>query len=86
MRNAKKDRAIVQSGYGADAALRYVMNELQTGTAINQISRDPVDMGGGWQYKVDDIVALGTEEFRVSTSGLLRGKVKRKAVAIIDDG
>jgi len=85
MRNAQKDRAVVQASYGADAAVRFVMNELRNGVDYQDISNSTVDMGGGWQYRVDNIELLANDEYRVSTSGLLRGLVKRRAVAIIDN-
>ena len=86
MRNAQNDRNVVQSGYGADAGVRLAMNELQVGTLPANISTSPQSMGGGWQFKIDKVESLGNEEFKVTTSGILRGKVKRRAVAIIDDG
>lgn len=86
MRNAQNDRNVVQSGYGADAGVRLAMNELQIGTPPANITTAPQYMGGGWQFKIDSVEALGNEEFKVTTSGILRGKTKRRAVAIIDDG
>lgn len=86
MRSAHKDRAAVMTSYGADGALQVVMNDLRAKVPPEDISRASVDMGGGWSFQVENVEALAEEQFRVTTVGLLRGKVLRRAVAIIDDG
>ena len=87
MRNAHQDRALVQAGFGADAALRTVMDDLYHDVSWRDIQTGvPVTLSGGWKYQVDKIEEIEEGVYRVTTSGLLGNKVIRRAVAIVDDG
>lgn len=86
MRSAHKDRVAVMTSYAADGALQVVMNDLRNSVPPASVSRTAVQTGGGWSYQVEDVETLAKEEFRVTTVGLLHGKIQRRAVAIIDDG
>lgn len=87
MRNAQHDRAIVQAGYGADAALRVVLDKLYYDTPWQAIASEPPEViTGEWKYAVEKIEEIEEGTYRVTTVGLLRNKVKRRAVAIVDDG
>ena len=56
MRNAHQDRALVQAGFGADAALRTVMDDLYHDVSWRDIQTGvPVTLSGGWKYQVDKI-------------------------------
>jgi hypothetical protein len=88
MRSAQRDRAVVQSAYGADAAMLSVMNDLYASVAdYDEIALNvEVPMANGWSYAVESVEQIAPEEFRVTTRGSLRGVVQRRAVALIDDG
>lgn len=87
MRNAKHDRAAVQAGYGADAALLRVMDQLAEEVPWQAIAlNSPEPLSGGWQFQVEKIEPMEEGVFRVTTSGLLDNKVRRRAVAVIDNG
>lgn len=93
MRSAQKDRSSVMASYAADAGVQHAMSQLKiamntppSAFNVNEISKAPRELGSGWQYKIEDIVEIAPEEFRVTSVGMLRGKVQRRAVAIIDDG
>jgi hypothetical protein len=88
MRSAQRDRSVVQSAYGADAAVQSVMNALLVDA--KRYAEIPlnveVPVGNGWSYAVESVEQIGIEEFRITTRGSLRGVVQRRAVALIDDG
>lgn len=87
LRSAQRDRSVVQSTYGADAAVLSVMNDLYAGVKADQIVvGTQTTMANGWTYSVEEVEKMGLELFRVTTSSSLHGKVQRRAVAIIDDG
>lgn len=88
LRGAHRDRSVVQSAYGADAAVQSVMNALYVDVSkFNQIPLNvEVPVGSGWTYAVESVEEIAPEEFRITTRGSLRGVVQRRAVALVDDG
>lgn len=91
MRSAQRDRAVVQSTYGADAAVQSVMNDLLAGLEADEIATGTVTaVANGWSYSVEEVEQIGVEQFRVTTNASFKGPlgeiIQRRAVAIIDDG
>ncbi len=88
LRSAHRDRSVVQSAYGADAAVLSVMNALYVDVSdYDDIPLNvEVPVANGWTYAVESVEQIDIEEFRITTRGSLRGVVQRRAVALVDDG
>lgn len=87
MRNAQEDREILQGGLGADAALKVALDKLYHDVPYQEIAMaDPAELSGGWSYQIEDIEEIEEGVYRVTTSGLQANRVKRRAVAVVDDG
>ena len=87
MQSAKRDRTVVQAGFGADSGLRMVLDQLYHDVAWYNIETDkPVALSSNWSYLVENIEELEPGIYRVTTAGLRNGIVRRRAVAIVDNG
>lgn len=97
MRNARRDRANIQSAYAADAAVLWVMDQLETDSALRQndgwdsLEGTTQSLGSEWVWRVQSVDRLaGVEAYRVVTEGIrdrgIQKDVLRRAVAIIDNG
>ena len=86
MRSAQHERIALQSNLGAEAGIQSVMVDLREGVAYDDIPTGvEVSLGDNWSYTVERVERLGKELYRVTSVGLYRGKVQRRAVAMIDD-
>lgn len=96
MQNAKRDRANIQTAYAADAAVLWVMDELDANDDLREDNGwDDLEgttqvLSKEWEWRVAEVDRLdGNEAYRVVTEGIrVRGSqrdVLRRAVAIIDN-
>lgn len=102
MQNARRDRANLQTAYAADAAVLWVMSQLESGKdgdidyyrsadAWDELEGTEETLDKEWRYRIVSIDRLnGEEAYKVVTEGIrIRGTqqdVLRRATAIIDNG
>lgn len=98
MRNARRDRANIQTAYAADAGVLWVMDQFDDPDLDFREDGNWKDLEGEiqslsneWEWRVASVDRLnGAEAYRVVTEGIrVRGSQKdvlRRAVCIIDNG